>query len=172
MVTRREKIDYYGLKISVEPVEEKPFYLTGNEPLFAVIIENQTSKKRKGKILIRWRLAEVLTLRIVKFELDSFESRRYELPREWLYREGTAVYELKVMPQTPDHYAELSDQEVASQGLEGGIHPLCSYYVRDKDLHKYEEDYRKTIKKFSLITIGLTVLNVLLTILRTFHFLN
>jgi hypothetical protein len=135
MVTKREKINYYDLKISVEPIDEKPFYLTGDSPSFNVAIENQTSKKRKGKILVRWRLAEVLTLRVLKFELDPFANERYELPKEWLYRQGTAIYELIVMPKPPDYYANVSDQEVVQRSQGMGIHPLCSYYVRDKDLH-------------------------------------
>jgi hypothetical protein len=160
------------LKISIEPVDEKPFYLTGDSPHFNVVIENQTSKIREGRVVVWWRLAKVLTIRPVKFKLNPLENQKYELPREWLYREGTAIYELKVMPKPPDYYAELSDDETIYLSLQDrlGVHPLCSYYVRDKDLYKYEEGYRNAIKKFSLITIGLTVLNVFLTIIRTLLF--
>lgn len=168
MVTKREQIDYYNLKISVEPVDEKPFYLTGDSPLFNVAIENQTSMRQQGKVVVRWRLAEVLTLRVVKFDLGPHASRKYELPREWLYRQGTAVYELIVMPQSPNHYASIPDQQVIQACHRMGIHtihPLCSYYVRDKDLHKYEERHRKITIGLSVVVIILTVINLILFII-------
>ena len=165
MVTKREKIDYYDLKISVEPVDEEPFYLTGESPLFNVVIENQTSRRRVGKILVKWRLAEVLTLRVVKFDLNPKASEKYELPREWLYRQGTAVYELIVMPKSPDHYANIPDRQLIQGFNKMGIHPLCSYYVRDKDLHKYEEHHRKITIGLSVIVIILTVINLILFVI-------
>jgi hypothetical protein len=172
MVTKREEIDYYGLRISIIPVEEKPFYLTGDTPLFSVMIRNPTPTKCKGKILVSWRLGELRTFRVIAFELEPYATGQYQLPREWLYREGTAIYELEVLPGPPEDYAGISDNDVIFQvtGQLGihNVHPLCSYYVRDKDLHRYEEDYRKTIKRFSLITIGLTIFNVILTVVRAF----
>lgn len=161
MVTKREKIEYHGLKISVEPVEEKPFYLTGDSPSFRVVIENDTSNKQRGKIAVRWRLANVLTTRVVKFELDPFANEKYEIPREWLYREGTVIYELPVMPKPPEEYANVLDERVRQESARTSIHPLCSYYVRDKDLHKYEENYRKTIIGLTVVIIGLTIINLI-----------
>lgn len=77
-----------------------------------------------------------------------------------------------MLPGPPEDYAGISDNDVIFQvtGRLGihNVHPLCSYYVRDKDLHRYEEDYRETIKRFSLITIGLTIFNVILTVVRAF----
>ena len=54
-----------------------------------------------------------------------------------------------MLPGPPEDYAGFSDNDVIFQvtGRLGihNVHPLCSYYVRDKDLHRYEEDYRETI---------------------------
>ncbi len=157
MVTKREEIDHEGLRISVRPIEEKPFYLTGETPAFRTIIRNQATEKRKGRLLFFWRLDSLLTRRVVDFELDPFSEIEYVFPREWLYREGTAIYELAVMPTT------VSDNELEQYSFSNpSIHPLCSYYVRDKDLYEYEESYRRAMIIYTLIIIGLTILNIVL----------
>ena len=159
MVTIREKIDYQDLKVSVEPIEKKSFYLTGDMPSFKAIIENPTSKKRYGKLFFRWRLVNLKTQREVRFELKSFSKREYKLPKEWLYREGIATYELIVMPKSPEDYVNQPPIGRLSPHL--SIHPLCSYYVRDKDLYKYEESYRRAMRLYSLVIVGLTIVNLI-----------
>ena len=114
--------------------------------------------------MIRWRLAEVSTLRVVKFELDPLTNeKKYEIEREWLYREGTGVYELIVMPEPPENYANISNEEIWEEYdiISYPIDPLCSYYVRDKDLYKYEKSYRRTMRLYSLAIIGLTIVNLI-----------
>jgi len=170
MVAKREKIPYCDLEIFLEPVEEKPFYLTGESPSFRVVIENNTPNRRWGKIVLIWRLGDVHTIRILAFELDSSECGKYEIQREWLYCEGAARYDLIVMPKRPEDYADVADSRILQEPnlLRYLIHPLCSYYVRDKDLYRYEEDYRNDIKTYSLITIGLTIVNLVFLILARF----
>ncbi len=158
MVTKREKIDHEGLIISIVPIEEKPFYLTGKTPSFKGVIENPSSEERRtGKLFFRWRLGDVHTIREVEFELEPQSKREYEIPKEWLYCEGTAIYELLLIdikrgPEQPfERYS---------------VHPLCSYYVRDKDLYEYEESYRRTMRHYSRVTIGLTIVIIGLTIVN------
>jgi len=52
LVTLREKIEYNGLYISVEPSISKPFYLTGDISSFNVIVENTTDLRRHGKLAL------------------------------------------------------------------------------------------------------------------------
>lgn len=153
MVTKREEIEHEGLKISIEPIEEKAFYLTGETLAFKVVIENLSSKKQKGKLFFRWILGNVQTIRPVTFELNPLSKSEHEFPKEWLYREGTAIYELLVMPIHKERKLPLERYS---------IHPFCSYYVRDKDLYNYEKAYRRAMMSCSLIIIVLTIINLLL----------
>jgi len=159
MVTKREKINHEGLIISIVPIEEKPFYLTGETPSFKVVIENPSSEERKGKLFFRWRLGDVRTIREVPFIIKPLSKSEDLIPKEWLYREGTAIYELFVT--SLDAEPDLFELEAFCP-----IHPLCSYYVRDKDLYEYEESYRRTMRHYSRVTIGLTTVIIVLTIVN------
>ena len=169
MVTKRERIEYDGLEVYIEPAEEKPFYLTGESPSFRLVIENRTPDRRYGMMVLIWRLGNVTTVRIIRFELGPLQRGEYDVVREWLYCEGTGRYDLIVMPGRPEDYAGVPDNRILQDPnlRRYLIHPLCSYYVKDKDLYLYEEDYRKTIRKYSRITIGLTILNLIILTVTT-----
>jgi hypothetical protein len=58
---------------------------------------------------------------------------------------------------------DVSDKELEQHAFGNpSIHPLCSYYVRDKDLYEYEESYRRAMKIYTWIIIGLTIINLVL----------
>lgn len=164
MVTLRERIEYKGLYISVEPAVKKTFYLTGEDSSFDAIIENPSEQRRYSKLVFSWRLGEIRTFRIVNIEVNPSSVTKRPLTKEWLYREGTAIYELIIMQKSPEDYSTISDNDVRVEAYRhmGNIHPLSSHYVRDRDLHAYEKEYRRAMMTFSIITIVLTIFNLLL----------
>lgn len=167
MVTKREEIFYDNLWISIESEsEEKTFYLSGDTPLFRVIIRNENDKTRYGFILIRWILGNLDTLRPIKFEIGPHLTKKYDLLREWLYREGTGIYELRTMSKHSEEYT--SENEIKSEyySSDTGLHPLCSYYVRDKDQFSYEERYKREMKWIQYTVLFLTIIMVIDIILK------
>ena len=162
MVTLREQIEYEGLKVSIEPTVEKPFYLTGEISSFSVVVENPTNQERHGKLAFSWSLGEVTSYRIITFEVQPLSTSKCKLMPEWLYREGTAIYNLIHMDRPPENYSTEADMLRLSWEHRGHVDPLCSYYVRDKDLHLYEEKYRKAMRSFPIITIILTIVNLVI----------
>jgi len=170
MVTLREKIEYHDLQISIESDEipESGFFLTGQTPLFKLVIENDTPNSRKGKILIRWRLGELTTHRIITFDVEPNSiNNKYDLEKEWLYREGTGIYELVIFSNRPEMSLKWTSEGFVASARSAPIHPLCSYYVKDKDLYKYEKYHRIIIIGFTLITIGIAIANMIIFMLSS-----
>lgn len=50
-----KEVEYYGLKVKLEPSDERTFYLTGEETVFKLTITNTEDRKRSGKIGLRLR---------------------------------------------------------------------------------------------------------------------
>jgi len=170
---RDPPVEYHGILVSIVPDEDRPFYLTGDAPLFKLRVHNPGKERRYGRLFITWRLVNVLTIRDVKIDLEPGETEEYPLPREWLYTEGMAIYELRVMGP-PEHYP--AQRSVSSEEIvKAPIHPLCSYWVCDKARYEYEEEFRgwtKNLVRLTRVLVGLTAALIFLTLLQIFRTLN
>lgn len=127
--------------------EFKPFYLTGDTPLFKVEVYNPGAVRRHGKIALIWKLENLSTTQIINIDLRPREIEEYGLNREWLYTEGVARYDLRNLEE-PEEYAELSDNILMK--IVKNVHdidPLCSYYVRDRGMYKYKKAEQDQILK-------------------------
>ena len=141
MTVTRKPQTFHGLEISIVPYEADDFYLTGDDPLFKVKVQNLSMEKRFGKIALRWKLKDIYTKRIITIDIPPMQMKEYDLPREWLYTEGTAIYILKEL-DTPEKYSEMSDKELEKMISDKTIDiiPLCSYYVKDSGIFEYEKN--------------------------------
>lgn len=136
---RRPLIDFYGLRITVEPTDllsklkMRPFYLLGGKPLFKLVVKNPSDKRRYGKIVLRWRLSNYMTHRLFSFNIGPGECKEYPIQREWLVATGEAVYELIVPPRPPEDCCTIEDHELLKLAAKiANVHPLCVYMIRDK----------------------------------------
>ncbi|MCX9025338.1 MAG: hypothetical protein OIN85_04490 [Candidatus Methanoperedens sp.] len=166
MTNIREPVLYEGLNISITRDESKPFYLTGDTPSFRVRVHNPSVEKRKfGKIALTWKLLRLKTKRIIPIDVPPKETKEYEIMREWLYTEGMARYDLQIIGP-PEDYIDTTDEFLESMLSRRvfSIHPLCSYYVRDKETYEYEKAEHEERLKFDRSLNKLTWLLLLFTV--------
>jgi hypothetical protein len=138
---RAPPIERYELRFTVKPFSRigwlsrlRPMYVVGEKPLFNLVVENPSDKGRYGKIALRWRLRGYVTHRVISINVGPKETKEYKIKeREWLVMAGEAIYELVHLPQSPEHYNAMPDNEVKKEAMEiPYVDPLCVYVVRDK----------------------------------------
>lgn len=133
---REPPIDFHGLKISIFTEELKPFYLTGEKPLFKVRVYNPGTDKIDGYITIVWKLNNLSNIHKISIDIPPRETREYELPREWCFAEGTSRYYIQDLGDPGSRYDEETEKKLLEKKE---IHPLCGYYVYDREIYGYEK---------------------------------
>lgn len=162
MVNVRE-VNYYGLLIRLEPVDDKPFYLTGETSSFNLRVVNLENRKRKGKLSIKWRYGFGFQTPYraipVEVELEPKETKESILIDEWHRYEGSVACVLEEFGSPEDHVNITMDdflKKIRSQSPEWYV--LCTYRVMDKATYEEEkkryetllekqEDVKKSIEK-------------------------
>lgn len=181
MTNIREPVLYEGLNISITRDESKPFYLTGDTPSFRVRVHNPSVEKRRtGKIALTWKLLRVNNKRIIPIDVPPNKTEEYKLGKEWLYTVGMARYDLQIIGP-PEDYIDTSEEflELMLSRRVFSIHPLFSYYVRDKETYEYEKkEYEERLKidrslnKLTWLLLFFTVAIVIFTALIFLKDLN
>lgn len=173
---REPPINHYGLEISMTTDERKPFYLTGDKPLFKVRIHNTVNKNIKGQITIIWKLENVINERRINIDVLQGEIKEYDMDvnneylREWCFIEGTARYYLQDLGHPESKHDEDTLKKLREKRI---IHPLCSYYIYNREIYRHEKinreerskldrDMHKYTRDLRIYTIVITIFTVLI----------
>ncbi|KXA91389.1 hypothetical protein AKJ57_01430 [candidate division MSBL1 archaeon SCGC-AAA259A05] len=165
MTNFRPPIESYGLRFSMTAKEEKDFYLTGDEPLFKLRVENPREKERKGIVVITWHLggSRFITTHPVGIDLKPDEIKEYPLKRDYLITPHVSNYNLRMVNKpeeimnasefTGDKLPEgdLSEKNIRlpvevgnpKKLLNTQVQTLCSFRVRDRATFEREQKLQK-----------------------------
>lgn len=186
MTNIRYPVTYYDdLEIKMDYVnisEKKEFHLTEDTPLFKVIIHNRGKIRRFGKIALIWKLKELKNERIINIDIPSNDTYEHMLGKEWLYTEGMARYDLIILKEPPENYNLISNEDLIIKlkdnykDISDGVHPLLSYYIKDRGIYAYEKDrHDKQLKldhSLNIYTKVITIATILLLLKEYFQYLK
>lgn len=159
MTNIRSPVQYDDTEISIEPEEDREFYLTGDTPIFKLRVRDLRGIRRKGRIFLTWHLLDVFTIRPLDIDIPPKGEKVYNLIKEWLHAEGVARYNLRLTGTIEE--PKIPDKDI----MKTGVHPLCSYLVKDRDWYNYQERQQRTLERFTKISTAFTIVMTFLTVI-------
>jgi hypothetical protein len=158
----RDPVSVGNVSVSAFPAENHDLELTGTSPLFRVRVQNDKDTPARGTLEMIWTLGQDLTKRDIPYDVPPKNHRDYDLPREYLASEGTAIYRVLL----PRQGQVVRPAEPQPSLLTFAHHFLCSTLVQDRASYGQELRYRdRTVRNqtLTLILVGISVVVAVVT---------